>query len=107
VFAWLRRFRPHRPAPSDLSSKVPALLDRLYFLAEARGAQAPREIVETLATCRRIAAKLERRGRFDDAEMIRAAVFTAVRNSPELEPPPYAALAMPVPRPFQKIKVGS
>lgn len=112
--AVIRRLFRRKEAPAvpvDREAEVDEIIDCLYAASSAERSaalgrvQAQRELVATLASSFRMAAKLERSGDRELAELIRLTVHGLFRHSDVFDPTPSAALAMPVPLSYQRIAV--
>lgn len=92
---------PEQPqsAPSASADEVIECLGAALIATRSTPSD-PRKLNELLTASLRLATELEKSGNHTDAEVIRYFVF---RICGEPDPPPYAALAMPVPRGYQRV----
>lgn len=97
--------------PGDHEAIVDKVLERLCSAAARPQTDLKTTfyLMDAVTHCLNTAKALDRAGDHRNAEMLRFVVHDwmgIIRRGAPFDPPPYAALAMPVPRPLEKLLVG-
>jgi hypothetical protein len=116
VFAWLRKLlTPWSVQQLRTVSNHEAIVDKLRerlceVAARPRTEKAQFALWDAVRLCLHAADALERAGDHENAAELRSLAYQWPRiifPYAPIDPPPHAALAMPVPRPLKKLVVGS